>query len=107
MLRWLASPTFSKNMKSCNETTNVSEWKTVPLTGFEPKNAEPHDQEAGPQQDGLHLHVHVQRELDTEVVGVGEDLLQEAAPLLTDASDGLVGVFALQLQGNKIMEPPG
>lgn len=76
-------------------------------TGFERKSAEPHDQEAGPQQDGLHLHVHVQRELDAEVVGIGEDLLQEAAPLLTDAPDGLVAVFALQLQSHKITIPEG
>lgn len=66
--------------------------------GSERRRAEPHDQEAGPQQHRLHLHVHVQRELDPEVVGVGEDLLQEAAPLLADASDGLIVVFALQLQ---------
>lgn len=74
------------------------------MTGLKRENAKPHDQEAGPQQDGLHLHVHVQRELDAEVVGVGEDLLQEAAPLLTDTTDGLVVVFALQLQRNKMRD---
>lgn len=77
------------------------ECKSLLLRGFE-RSAEPHNQEAGPQQDGLHLHVHVQRELDAEVVGIGEDLLQEAAPLLADAPDRLVAVFGLQLQGNKI-----
>lgn len=86
-------------MKSCEETseqTSVSGeqrwWQALNA-----KNVKPHDQEAGPQQDGLHLHVHVQRELDAEVVGVSEDLLQEAAPLLTDSADGLVAVFAFQL----------
>lgn len=74
------------------------------MTSLKRKNAKPHDQEAGPQQDGLHLHVHVQRELDAEVVGVSEDLLQEAAPLLTDTTDGLVVVFALQLHSNKMRE---
>lgn len=102
VLRWLASPTFSKNMKSCEETNKQTSasgeqrwWRALSA-----KNAKPHDQEAGPQQDGLHLHVHVQRELDAEVVGVSEDLLQEAAPLLTDAANGLVAVFAFQLQSN-------
>lgn len=101
VLRWLASPTFSKNMKSCEETEDMSERRPAQVTGLKRKKAKPHDQEAGPQQDGLHLHVHVQRELDAEVVGVSEDLLQEAAPLLADATDGLVVVFALQLRSNK------
>lgn len=106
MLRWLASPTFSKNMKSCKETTDVSGRESALRTGSERRRkAEPHDQEAGAQQHRLHLHVHVQRELDPEVVGVGEDLLQEAAPLLTDASDGLVVVFALQLQSQERTPP--
>lgn len=60
-----------------------------------------HNEEAGAHEHGLHLHVHVQRELDAEVVRVGEDLLQQAAPLLADAADGLVAVLALQLQRNR------
>lgn len=82
----------------------MSERRSAPVTGLKRKNAKPHDQEAGPQQDGLHLHVHVQRELDAEVVGVSEHLLQEAAPLLADTTDGLVVVFAFQLQSNKMKD---
>lgn len=106
VLRWLASPTFSKNMKSCKETTDVSERESAPRAGSERrKKAEPYNQEAGAQQHRLHLHVHVQRELDAEVVGVGEDLLQEAAPLLADASDGLLVVLALQLRSRETTPP--
>lgn len=81
--------------------------RSAPVMGLKRKNVKPHDQEAGPQQDGLHLHIHVQRELDAEVVGVSEDLLQEAAPLLTDTTDGFVVVFALQLQSNKMDSQEG
>lgn len=75
--------------------------ESTPQTGPGSKKEKPHDQEAGPQQDRLHLHIHVQRELDAEVVGVGEDLLQEPAPLLADAPDGLVAVLGLQLRRNE------
>lgn len=92
-------------MKSCKETTNISEGDPGTATGFRGEKAKPHNQEAGPQQDGFHLHIHVQRELDAEVVGVGEDLLQDTAPLLADAADGLVAVFAFELQShNTILE---
>lgn len=60
-----------------------------------------YDEEAGAHEDGLHLHVQVQRELDAEVVRVGEDLLQKAAPLLADAPDDLF-IFPLQLCVNQV-----
>lgn len=60
-----------------------------------------YNEEAGSHEHSFHLHVHVQRELDAEVVRVCEDFLQKPAPLLADATNGLVSVFALQLQSNK------
>lgn len=55
----------------------------------------PYNQEAGSQEHGFHLDIHVQRELDAKVVRVCEDFLQDATPLLADATDGLVTVFSL------------
>lgn len=56
------------------------------------------DEETGSHEHSFHLHVQVQRELDAEVVRVGEDLLQKAAPLFADATDRLVAIFSLQLK---------
>ena len=57
-----------------------------------------YDEEAGSHEHRFQLHVQVQRELDAKVVRVCEHLLQQAAPLLADAADGLAAIFALQLQ---------
>lgn len=61
------------------------------------ENWRSYDEEAGAHEHGFHLHVHVQRELDAKVVRVGEDFLQQAAPLLADATDAIVAIFAHQL----------
>lgn len=60
-----------------------------------------YNEEAGSHENSFHLDVHVQRELDAKVVRVCEDFFQKAAPLLANATDGLVTIFALQLQSNK------
>lgn len=60
-----------------------------------------YNEEAGSHEHSFQLHVQVQRELDAKVVRVCEDLLQKAAPLLADATNGLVAIFALQLQSEK------
>lgn len=57
----------------------------------------PYNEEAGSHEHSFHLHVQVQRELDAKVVGISEDFLQQAAPLLADAANGLVTVFGLEL----------
>ena len=64
-------------------------------------NITTYNEEAGSHEHSFHLHVHVQWELDAEVVRVGEDLFQEAAPLLADATDGLASIFPLQLRHKK------
>lgn len=60
-----------------------------------------YNEEAGAHEHSFHLHIQVQRELDAKVVRVCEDFLQKAAPLLADATNGLLATFALQLQSNK------
>lgn len=57
-----------------------------------------YNQEAGSQQYSFHLHIHVQGELDAEVVSVCEDFLQNATPLLANATNGISTVFTLELQ---------
>lgn len=57
-----------------------------------------YNQEAGSQKYSFHLHIHIQWELDAEVVCVCEDFLQNPAPLLADATNGLPTVFSLELQ---------
>lgn len=58
-----------------------------------------HDEETGPHQHGLHPDVEIHWELDAEVVGVCEHLLQQAAPLLGDSPDHLLALFPFQLSG--------
>lgn len=71
------------------------------MTRFEPKpkwkRGKTYNEEAGAQEDGFHFHIQIQRELDAKVVRVGEDFLQEAAPLLANAPDWLTAIFSRQL----------
>lgn len=67
--------------------------------GLTDRRSPAYNQKAGAHKDGLHLHVQIQRELNAEVVRVCEDFLQEAAPLLGDATDGRL-VFSFQLKEN-------
>ena len=41
-----------------------------------------HDEEAGAEEDGLHLDVQIDGEVDAEVVRIGEGLAHETGPLL-------------------------
>lgn len=113
VLRWLASPTFSKNMKSCKEAANkeshshpdrnrrakISHIQSV-NTEVENSGIRSYNEEAGSHEHSFNLHVQVQWKLDAKVVRVCEHFLQQAAPLLADAADGFVTIFALQLRSN-------
>lgn len=63
-----------------------------------------YNEEAGSHEYSFHLHIHVQRELDAEVVCVCEDFLQNAAPLLADATNRLPTVFSQELQTQNEMQ---
>lgn len=102
VLRWLASPTFSKNMKSYKVETR----KEMIIIQQDPTNSRQcnsirlgsYNEEAGSHEHSFHLHIHVQGKLDAKVVCVCEDFLQETTPLLADTTNGLVTIFPLQLQ---------
>lgn len=59
-----------------------------------------HNEEAGPEEHSLHLHVQVHGELDPKVVRVGEDFLEEATPLLADPPHPPRLIPRLHLQGD-------
>lgn len=59
------------------------------------------DKKASSHKYSLHLNIHIQRELNTEVVCVGKDFLQQTSPLLTDPTNRLPSaILAFELKVN-------
>ena len=61
------------------EHTHTNQFKQKKTTKIHPRT---HDEEAGSEEDGLHLDVQIVGEVDAEVVRIGEGLAHETGPLL-------------------------
>ena len=61
------------------EHTHTNQFKQKKTTKIHPRT---HDEEAGSEEDGLHLDVQIDGEVDAEVVRIGEGLAHETGPLL-------------------------